>query len=846
MLGAGGMGEVYRATDAKLKRQVALKVLPEAVTADPHRLGRFQREAEVLASLNHPHIAQIYGLEESGAVRALVMELVEGATLADRIATGPMSLAETVTIGDQLIDALDAAHEKGIIHRDLKPGNIMITPDGVVKVLDFGLAKIESSSTQGWPIGDTPTVTAGSRHGVILGTAAYMSPEQARGRPVDKRTDIWAFGCVLYESLTGRAAFAGESVADTLAAIVERAPDWAALPPQTVALRPLLERCLQKDVRKRLRDIADARSDLERASTGTSSEFVMRRSGSRTPWMLASLCVALAVTAAIGWLRAPDNPAEAAWSRGGAAFSVALDPGATLAESLPAVSPDGDVAWVVTPQEGKPQIWLRSRQTGVARPLPGTEEAQVPFWSGDGGSIAFSAGGKLNRIDLDSGAVTVIGGASAVYGGTWSADDIIVLSTRLQILRTTAGGAAPIEVAALNPALQENSLRYPVFLPDGRHFLYVARSGRPKQSGVYVGSLDGPPKRLFSTTTSVAYANGYLLYGLGGRLVARTFNPNTLTVGEEVKTVATNLAANVSGMDGNFAVSNGVLAYYEGRGDPLRELWWVDREGRPLGNAPVAAGAIDTFRLSRDGSLVVYDRINSQTGSRAVWLQGVTGGAPERVTNEESDDWMPILSHDKQRIAFMTYRNGIGDIFGKTLQGTGADETLIVSSDQKVPIDWSPDGRFLVYNQGKAVFALPVERGSDPIPIATGRGGRISPDGDFIVYESDETGAWEVWVVPFPNGRRFRVTNGVDPAWSARGSELIFRRGRALMSVAVRASASGVSVGPLEHLFDLPDGRPFEPAPDGSRILVARPIAHERRLQVVLNWPARLTSTPRR
>lgn len=771
LIGSGGMGEVYRARDTRLGRDVAIKILPRVFSNDPGRLARFEREARMLASLNHPHIGAIHGLEDADGIPALVLELIEGETLAERLQRGPIRISDALGFASQIADALDVAHEKGIIHRDLKPANIKVTPDGTVKVLDFGLAKAVAGDQAQEPA-QAPTATVGgTREGVVLGAAAYMSPEQARGQAIDKRTDLWAFGCVLYEMLTARSAFARETLTDILAAVVESEPDWSALPAQTPeGVRRLLKHCLQKNPKLRLRDIGDARAELASPRESPTSDVQNPLRTSHRMGLLAAGCAIFAILGAIGWMRARSAGQPAEWGKDALALSVDTPPDTTFADGSPSISPDGTrLVWAAS-ERGTRQLWVRPIRDRSAQKVPGTEGALGPFWSSDGQSVAFFTQGKLQTVDLRTNTVKVLletTPETSTDGGSWSGD-VILLSTRYAIVRTTPSGTAPVEVARLDRGRQENSLRYPTFLPDGRHFLYVARSGRPQQSAAYVGSLDTAATRLFSTTTAVYYANGHLVYGRDGSLVARTFDPRTFAVGPEVKPIAGNLAANVSGMDPGFAVSaNGVVAYYEGRGEPESELWWVDRTGKALSDAPaVESGPIASFRLSRDGAAIVFDRLNPTMGGRNVWVLEPGGRSPSRLTFDGTDDWVPVFSSDGQRVAFMSYRNGLGDIYAKPRSAAGVDEAIIASDVQKIPVDWSTEARVLVYNtftneSGYDIFAVPVGSPASPIGIATSkaleRGGRISPDGRFILYSSAETGTEELYVQPFPpqapNGR---------------------------------------------------------------------------------------------
>jgi serine/threonine protein kinase len=538
-IGAGGMGEVYRATDTNLKRQVAIKVLPAAVASDPERLARFQREAEVLAALNHPNIAQIYGIEEpdikggpSGPpVRALIMELVEGETLADRISQGAIPLDAALPIATQIARALEAAHARDIIHRDLKPANIKLREDGSVKVLDFGLAKSGDSEGSGFSRAVTsPVVT---QHGVILGTASYMSPEQARGKAVDKRTDVWAFGCVLFEMLTGKTPFEGDTLTDTVAAIVRNEPDLRALPPATpAAVRSLIGRCLRKDPAERLHDIADARFQIEDAPDDPVGAVAVRRVRNRREWagwIVAALALGVAALLAtrpsidsvpVDPISVPIFPPEKT------VFSGAIN--TTVNVPSFAVSPDGRaVVFSAETPGGKPMLWVRSMDRLVPRQLAGTEDAQDPFWSPDSGSIAFFANGELKKIPAAGGVVQVITQTEADFpGGSWGLDGTILFGLGAEpIQRVSAAGGKPTTVTVIDASRGEGTHRNPHLLPDGRHFLYTIFGSRQDQSGVYVGSLDGGTKKLLvNVRANAVYASpGYLLFVDGNTLLGQQF-----------------------------------------------------------------------------------------------------------------------------------------------------------------------------------------------------------------------------------------------------------------------------------------------------------------------------------
>ena len=581
-IGAGGMGEVYRARDSRLGRDVAVKVLPELFAADADRLARFEREAQLLASLNHQNIATIHGLEESGGVRALVMELIEGPTLADRIAQGPIPLDEALPIARQIADALDAAHERGVIHRDLKPANIKITPGGQVKVLDFGLAKVLESAVGGAAgsqhLSMSPTLSVQATYaGLILGTAAYMSPEQARGRPVDQRTDIWAFGCVLFEMLTGTRAFEGEDVSETLARVIEREPDWTRIPPQ---IRRLLTSCLQKDRNQRLQAIGDMRLLLDDPAPPVA--LALRPRATRTPWVIAAAAMlSVAVLALVHFREVPPD------SR--VVRSTLLPPDNTTFNSdfsqgvgLPTLSPDGTrIVFGARTADGKTPLWVRSLDALTAQPLAGTDGAGFPFWSPDSRFVAFFAGGKLKKIDASGGPVLTLADATSGRGGSWNRDGVIVFTPSAgggPFLRVSSAGGASSRVSS-----EEGS--FPWFLPDGQHFLYQGTGG-----SIRVGSLDGSPSQMVGGGSNALYAQGHLLFVREGTLMAQLFDADRLTsTGDGVPVAEHIQSVLASGRAAAFSVSEtGLLAYREGTASGGYTLTWVDRSGIKGGGWRVA------------------------------------------------------------------------------------------------------------------------------------------------------------------------------------------------------------------------------------------------------------------
>jgi len=870
------MGEVYRARDSRLNRDVALKVLPPVFAADPDRRMRFEREARTLATLNHPHIAQIYGIEESpagsgassGPVPALVMELVEGQDLSARIARGPVSPEEALPIARQIAEALEAAHALGIVHRDLKPANIKVTPDGTVKVLDFGLAKALDPVDAGADHSSAATITspAQTTRGVILGTAAYMAPEQAKGRPVDKRADIWAFGCVLYELLTGERAFQGEDTTDTIAAIVTRDPDWTRLPPAVPpAILRLLRRCLVKDRRNRLPDIAAARLELDDAQLESG---VGRQSGPAAPVVAKpgrwSLVLAMVVAAVLGALAGrwftPEAPPPAGIPT--VRFAVAPADLDTSGNSSPEISPDGtQLAFVARPRAGgAAAIYVHDLTTGSTRRIDGTDGAASPIWSGDGQSLGYVAGGRLLRTETTGGTPrAIVNVQQAFVGAAWNRDDAIVVSLRYGFFRVPAGGGEPVQITTLDRSRQENSHRWPQFLPDGQRFLFVARSGRPDRSAAYVGFLDGQlPVRLMETSSQVRYApSGHLLWTADGSLLARPFDATTLRLSGEPTRLADGVRAEPNGMRARFSVSPTGVLVHQVLDAPRSVLRWYDRSGHAQGTVGPAE-RISNHRLSPDATRVVIDASDNPKGGRSVWLVDVASGNRSRVTFGESDDWQPIWSRDGTRVQFGSYRNGTLDLYQRPASGATPDALLLASEVQKDPSDWSNDGATVLFTENTAerlgdVVAVNVQTGARTVIAATEaveQRARFSPDDRWVAYVSTEAGRAQVYVQPFPpTGAKWQITTdgGVEPKWSGDGKELFYLapgRGIAVVSVDTTATFTygpPTVLVPLRSIGAAGGAQLFDVTSDGRRFLVREPAEAAdpaAPMHVILNWPA--------
>jgi len=798
-LGAGGMGEVYRARDTKLNREVAIKVLPEVFAKDPERLARFEREAQVLASLNHPNIAQIHGLEASSDGPALVMELVEGETLAERMGTGlgrpekprPVPIDAALPIARQIADALEAAHSQGIVHRDLKPANVKLRPDGTVKVLDFGLAKalgtgVGSGGTPTPVPSMSPTLASpvGTLAGAILGTAAYMAPEQARGKTVDKRADIWAFGCVLFEMLTGTRAFGGEEITDTLAFILTKDPDWNALPPATLApIRRLLRRCLEKDAQKRLHDIADARIEIDEAAAGgeiaTTDPAPRAKGRERLAWSTAATLALILAAGAVVLSR-----------RTAPALDVTRLDVATPASSDPisfAISPDGRQLAFVANADGVSKLWIRGLDQADAHVLAGTDDATLPFWSPDSRAIGFFSNGKLKRVDVSGAGLTTLANAPSGRGGTWNSDGVVVFapSTSSGLMRIPAAGGDAVALTKLGD--NEGSHRFPQFLPDGRHVFFAMAIGAPATRGTYVTSLDGgPPRRFMENDTTAVFARpDWLLFVNQGTLVARHFDPVGLTASGDPIVVDRNVGGDAAITLGAFSASSTVLAHRSITG-VRRQLVWMDRAGKVL----AALGAPDDASisgpdLSADGRRVAISR-NTLQGSNDIWIIDVARAFPTRFTFDPASDTAAVWAADGSRVFFRSTRSGGGDLFEKSTNGATTEQLLLASSDPKSPVDMTPDGRLLLFvstrpQTGVDLFALPLTGDRKPFPVVQTSfdesEGQFSPDVRWLTYTSNESGRQEIYVQPFPGpGEKVQVSSagGAHPRWRRDGREVFY------------------------------------------------------------------------
>ncbi len=865
-LGEGGMGQVWRATDTTLGRQVAIKILPDAFAADPERLARFEREAKTLAALNHPHIAAIYAVEKSSGTLALVMELVEGDDLSQRIARGAIPLDDALPIAKQIAEALEAAHEQGIIHRDLKPANIKVRADGTVKVLDFGLAKALDPAAASSPEAmHSPTITspAMTQAGKILGTAAYMAPEQARGTAVDKRADVWAFGVVLYEMLTGKRLFTGATVSDTIAAVLKVEPDWNTLPTDTpTAIRRLLRRCLEKDRKRRLTDAGAARLEIDDALTPQSAVDGAVASGTsanaprgRLAWMTGLAAAAVFGMAAMAlptlrYLRETPTPAPPE-------TRLEIATPATSDVVSFAVSPDGRQIVFMASGDGASRLWMRPLDTTAAQPLAGTDGASYPFWSPDSRSIGFFADGQLKRLDLSGGAPQTLAPALVGRGGAWSADGVILFapSNVGPLSRVPAGGGDVVPVTTLGAG--QNSHRFPQFLPGGRQFLYYVQ-GAAENAGIYLGALDATAvTRVTAADTAGAYAPpGWLLFGQQGTLVARRFDAARGALSGDPVTVADALAIDAASNVGALSVSATGLVTYRAGGVARRQLTWFGRAGQALGTLGAPDATQIDPALSPDGRQVAVSR-NAQ-GNRDLWL--VDAARTTRFTFDPAPDLSPVWSPDGRRLVFSRARANIYDLYQKPANGGGAEALLLASPESKTASSWSPDGRSLLYTNSppttsRDVWVLPMAGDPKPFPFLNStfneRSSVFSPDGHWVAYASDESGRFEIYVRPFPGpGGQWQVSTagGQDPRWRPDGQELYYiAPDSRLMAAPIASAGTVLQPGLPTALFQprialggtavLGTRQQYDVAPDGRFLInVSVDEGTAAPITVITNW----------
>ena len=875
-IGAGGMGEVYQARDMDLARDVALKVLPSTFSADAARLHRFQQEACAAGALNHPNVLIVHDIGAHDGAPYIVSELLEGQTLRKRIGGTPLGQRRAIDYALQIAHGLAAAHEKGIIHRDLKPDNIFITNDGRVKILDFGLAKltqVDGDQVQT----DVPTRRVDTGPGVMMGTVGYMSPEQLKAQRVDQRTDIFAFGAILYEMLSGRRAFFGESAAETMSAILKEDPPELSDTNKTVspALERLINHCLEKNPQSRFhsaRDVAFALETLAVSSGSVDTSLAVEPLPPRSwisehlSWIVAALLGALLIGALpFVWLyfRGPVEQPQA--------VRLTIAPPERGVVSTLSISPDGKTVVYGAPNEqGKNVLWMRPLNSLTAQQLPGTDNPFfTTFWSPDSRYVAFvsSSDNKLKKIDLTGGAPQILATAPNGRGGSWNREGVIVFAPSAEgpLYRVSASGGEVTPVTTLDPTRHEVSHRYPWFLPDGRHFLYMARGAAADSTGIYVRSLDSKEtKKLVDAESGGVYsAPGFLLYVRDGSLVAHRFDPDKLELSGEALPIADSLIGfDLTSNLARFAVSeNGVLVYYTGLEFDKAQLQWVDRAGKQIGTLG-GSGGYGYLRLSPDEKRLAFGRRDPAT-RWDIWLFELTRNALTRFTFDSRTEVFPIWSPDGTRIAFSSNRDGQMHIYERLSTGVGNDQELLTQhAEPKFVNDWSSDGRFIAYHalSGKTradIWILPLFGDRKAFPfLQTPHGereARFSPNGRWIAYTSDETGPRELFVQSFPAGSgKWQISQGGagPPEWRADGKELFYVSGDKLMAVEVRTDGNAFEAGTPKSLFEirgpaLPGAggvAGFEASNDGKRFLVAVSVPEQTftPITVVLNWTADL------
>ena len=867
-IGEGGMGEVYRARDSKLNREVAIKVLPEGFTEDAERVARFQREAQVLASLNHPNIAAIYGLEESDGIRALVMELVEGPTLADRVAAGPIPVDEALAIARQIAEALEVAHERGIVHRDLKPANVKVTPDDTVKVLDFGLAKVFADETPDADLSHSPTLLKGTQAGMILGTAAYMSPEQAKGKAVDKRSDIWAFGCVLFEMLTGKQAFIGETLTDTLAAVVRAEPEWDTLPASTPeVIQRLLRRCLTKDLKQRLRDIGEARIQIEEClahpATPSASKVAATRPAIKSwaPWTSFALAIALVASLVLLWRATRPE------TRSVVRYYVQAPNKTTLSLSrwpAMALSPDGSsLAFAAASADGVNRLYLRKRDDPEVKPLAGTEGAVDPAFSPDGKSLAFIADFALKKISLD-GAVLSLIKVGDPRGLTWAGDDTLVYTPESTggLSQISSNGGSPRAITTVDNKKNERTHRWPDALPGGKAVLFtVGLLNSPDNydsSNIEAFVLATGERRVILQSASMAryVPTGHLIFAREGLLYAIGFDVGSLTTHGKPIPVLQGVAGDKTTGAVHFAIaSDGTLAYVPGSTtSSLRRPVWVDRGGNTQAvNLP--GGQYNDPRLSPDGSRVAL--LQGSSGSGDVWVYDFGRATFTRLTFTTTNA-TPVWSSDGKSIYYVSIDQAANKttIFRKPADGSREAEAVASIAHQAYVKAITPDGESALLdsevstNSGNIIRA-PLKQDAQGIPVVNTQfneyAAALSMDGRWLAYQSNESGRPEVYVRDMGgSGGRWQISTsgGEEPRWSPDGHELYYRNNNLFMSVAVdtrSAFQAGTTKTLFNGVFDLRSnsGESYDVDPRGNRFFMIRLAEDDSsgaQVRIVLNW----------
>jgi len=862
-IGAGGMGEVYKARDTRLDRDVAVKVLPEHLAASEEIRQRFEREAKTISQFSHPHICALYDVGREGDVEYLVMEFLEGESLADRLGKGPLPTEQILRYGIEIADALDKAHRQGIVHRDLKPGNIMITKSGV-KLLDFGLAKPLATAGARPVSGASVMATEAqvsqplTERGTILGTFQYMAPEQLEGAEADSRSDIFAFGAVLYEMATGRKAFTGKSQASLIGSILrdDPAPVSEVAPMVPPAFNRVIKTCLAKDPEHRFQTAHDIKLQLEWIQEGGSQAglpapvVARRKNREKLAWAVAAVAVVAAAAATFGWARRAPKPPRLI------RFEIATPP-EVVALDTPRISPDGRVvAFNAADTTGKAEIWLRPLDALQGHPLPGTEGAGRPFWSPDSKFIGFFADGKLKKVDIAGGPPQKICDAPSGSDGSWNPEGVILYDGRAAdpIMRVPAAGGTPVPEVLKDPKVSAQ-IGWPEFLPDGKHYFYMSLAPKSEDSTYRIGVLGSKESKPFaSAQTLITYApQGYLLFVRDRTLVAQRFDASSLkTLGEPVP-LAEKIGIDSVGL-ARFSVSReGTLVYRTGEAGA--RLQWVDRNGKEL-EVVGDQGEVRTPAISLQGDRLAFTVDDPRSGTSDIWVRDLARGTNSRLTFGPPDHVAPAWSPDGKWIAYRVSTNGPSSLAVKAADGTGEEKILLKGETVTVPTDWSRDGRYVAYTQANKegnldLWALPVSGEGKPILVLqtpfNESNGMFSPDGRFMLYQSNESGRIEIYVRSFPGpGGKWQISTagGADPHWSADGKEITYRTlDQKVTSVEVKTNGDAFEAGVPRTLF-LGRFQPgtvrnrYAPAPDGQKFLVVSPLGRDAMAPttVVLNW----------
>jgi Tol biopolymer transport system component/tRNA A-37 threonylcarbamoyl transferase component Bud32 len=860
-LGAGGMGEVYRARDSRLGRDVAIKVLTSHLFSDPDLKARFEREAKALSALSHPHICHLYDVGSQDGADYLVMELLEGESLADRLQKGPLPLKQALQYGIEIAQALEKAHASGIVHRDLKPGNIMLTKSGA-KLLDFGLAK---------PAPNLATLASGSMatmskpltvEGMIVGTIQYMAPEQVQGNDADARSDIFALGAVLYEMVTGKRAFAGKSQISVMSAILEKDPTpvSSAQPQASLALDHVIQRALAKDPNDRWQTARDLIQELKwSAESAALSSAVLskappeRRTREAIAWLVSGALAVVLIAGAIWWRNS-----------GAAAETMFFPAPLPFPATDIAVAPNGHTIAMVAYQESarKNMLWIYELGSHGARSLTGTEGASYPFWSQDGRSLAFFADAQLKKLEVSGGPVQTICDAPSGRGGTWNKDGVIVLApnTNVGLYRVPASGGTPTQIAAFDKNRGEDSLRWPVFLPDGKHYLYLSAnfSGLKGVNAIFVGSLDSSEKRfVVESTANAAYAApGYLLFYRDKTLLAQPFDLKRFALTGEATTILPEVQFLPQVKRAVFAVSDhGLLVAQSGTEAALSQMVWFDRKGNALGSV----GKPDVYGnvfLAPDGKSVAVDKTDMGSLNTDVWTYDLQRDSAKRLTFDPAIDAVPVWSPDAARVVFSSNRQLLFRMYLKDSDGAHDEKSIVEDEFYNFPSDWSRDGKYILYYHGTDLWFLTYPELKSSLflkaPSAL-RNAQFSPDGKWVAYASNESGKWEIYVTSFPDARgKWQVSSGggEQPRWRGDGKELFYLSSDGKMMVAPATLGANFDAGAPVVLFQSTPRQPvlvydlfvYDVSRDGQRFLINTQVkqAESTPMSVILNWPAKL------